>query len=165
MSLEVPNPTPCSPPGPVWQGKRSPEAAETPSSTAPPPRPAQTGTLGREGWRERRFGKTSGGLVLETPTPPIPPPTPSAGRGRGGISPPPGLAARSLLPRREPGPSGRARPGAGGIGCRLQLAVRRTVAGCPGGQLLIPRPPSPGRAAMASPEPRRGGDGAAEAAR
>ncbi|XP_036866295.1 syncoilin isoform X1 [Manis javanica] len=33
------------------------------------------------------------------------------------------------------------------------------------GRLLITRPASPGRAAMASPEPRRGGDGAAQAAR
>lgn len=131
-----------------------------------PPRALQLGTLEREGWGERRLGKTPRWRFRDAdlPSHTIHPPPPPALVPGGAATPRPRAA--------RPAPSSRgarakwARPAPGRrIRCRLQLAVRLAGAGGPRGRLLIPRPPSPGRAAMASPEPRRGGDGSAQAAR
>lgn len=125
-SPEVLNPTPCPPPGPARQEERPPKAAEPPSS----PGPCNWGhSDGKDGEKEDS-GRPRGG-VLETPTsPPTPSPPPRAGPGRGGLSPPPGRESRSLLPRPEPGPSGRARPWAGGsgVGCSWQCGWRARAA-------------------------------------
>lgn len=162
-SPKVLNP-PCPPPGLAGQEER-------PSKAGPPSSPVlQLGTLGREGWGERRPGKTprwrfrDADLPSHTfhPSHPTPPPALVPG---GAASPRPRAARPAPSSRgRSPGQVGAPAPGRR-IRCRLQLAVRLAGAGGRRGRLLIPRPPSPGRAAMASPEPWRGGDGSAQAAR
>lgn len=72
-SLEVPNPTPCPPPGPVWRGKRSPEAAEPPSSTAPPPRPNRDPRKGRVERKKVREDLRGIGFGDADPPPYLPP--------------------------------------------------------------------------------------------
>lgn len=146
--LHSPHPKPLHPP--AGQGKCSPGAAEPPSSPAPCNRDPWKEGVKRKKVREdlgaRRFGRRRS--ATPHPPPPAVRPAPSS-RGR------------------ELGPSGRARPGAGGIRCRRQLPVRRARARSerPAGPAInnaaaqpgVAQPwpaRSPGTAGTAPPRPR-----------
>lgn len=104
--------------------------------------PQELGPLQGKGGEKEGSGRSRGWLVSETPTT-TPHPPPQAGPGRGGLSPPPGGVAGSLLPpagapakwARQPGPGS-------GVGCSWQCGGRG--AGGRQGLLLITRPPSTG---------------------
>lgn len=123
----------------------------------------QTGTLGREGWRERRFGKISGLASFGDADNHPPAPTPGWSREGRSLSAP---GRRGRLPPpagRSPGQVGA--PAGAGIWCRLQLAVRRARSWRPAGPPINnaatqhgvgqPWPArSPGAAGTAPPRPR-----------
>lgn len=135
---------------PPLPGQPSRESALLGLQSRPPLLPPGTGTLGREGWRERRFGKISGLASFGDADNHPPPSTPRLVPG----------GAASLRPRaarpapssrgQEPWPSGRACRGPGsGVCCSWQCGGR----GADGrrGRLLITRPPSPGSRSHGQP--------------
>lgn len=128
-------------------GETAPRAAGSPSSRLLP----HIRDLGKARWKVREDWGRRGwerAPVPFSPKPASPRPQPDLSSSSG------------LSPGQVGAPARRA-----GIRCRLQLAVRGRERGGRQARLLITRRPSPGRAAMATPEARSGGDGGAQAGR